>query len=162
MPLTPVIGSIYFLPIPLSTEPATWPSAMLSWFHRSVLSLSWKTARSLDFGKLFPFFPLSFFQAIPRNDDRWNLLWPRNAPMAFQWFARLFRTIERLYLTMCLRIHPLSCSFIGMVIPRGGSKRVEIHPAGGRERERATRSIFKGLGAIWESLRLEKNRLGPS
>lgn len=39
-------------------------------------------------------------------------------------------------------------SFIGMVIPRGGSKRVEIHPAGGRERERATRSIFKGLGAI--------------
>lgn len=55
-------------------------------------------------------------------------------------------------------------SFIGMVIPRGGLKRMEIHPAGGRERERresdeidiqGTRSNLRKFTIREESTRAE-------
>lgn len=127
-----------------------------------VLSLSWKTARSLDFRKLFPavlFFPLSFFLGT---------CFDLETPTGFEWFVRdpasikrLLRTIERLYLTNVFK-NPLS--FIEMVIPRGGSKRMEIHPAGGRERERresdeidiqGTRSNLRKFTIREESTRAE-------
>lgn len=103
-----------------------------------VLSLSWKTARSLDFRKLFPavlFFPLSFFLGT---------CFDLETPTGFEWFVRdpasikrLLRTIERLYLTMCLRILFPSLGWLFLVEDRNEWKFIPL--AGEREREERER-----------------------
>lgn len=133
MPLTPVIGSIYFLAIPLSTEPGHVALCHAQLISSFVLSLSWKTARSLDFRKLFPavlFFPLSFFLGT---------CFDLETPTGFEWFVRdpasikrLLRTIERLYLTMCLRILFPSLRWLFLVEDRNEWKFIPL--AGERER----------------------------